>query len=69
MQGKVRKIIVKSKEITSNSEIRKELRNSCKAFFKNYNSKPSSDHEEFLEKIDIPKLDICDKDLCDKDLS
>ena len=69
LQGKVRKIIVNSKEITSNSEIRKELRNSYKAFFKNYNSKPSSDHEEFLEKIDIPKLDICDKDLCDKDLS
>ena len=69
LQGKVRKIIVNSKEITSNSEIRKELRNYYKAFLKNCNSKPFSDHEEFLEKIDMPKLDICDKDLCDKDLS
>ena len=69
LQGKVRKIIVNSKEITSNSEIRKELRNYYKALFKNYNSKSFSDHEEFLDKIDIPKLDIGDKDLCDKDLS
>ena len=58
---KVRKIIVNNKEITSNSEIRKELRNYYKALFKNYNSKSFSDHEEFLDKIDIPKLDIGDK--------
>ena len=69
LQGKVRKIIVISKEITSNSEIRKELRNYYKALFKNYNSKSFSDHEEFLDKTDIPRLDIGDKDLCDKDLS
>ena len=69
LQGKVRKIIVNSKEITSNSEIRKDLRNYYKALFKNYNLKSFSDHEEFLDKIDIPKLDIGDKDLCDKDLS
>ena len=61
LQGKVRKIIVNDKETTSNSEIRKELRNYYKALFKNYNSK-SSDHEEFLDKIDIPKLDIGDKE-------
>ena len=45
------------------------MRNYYKALFKNYNSKSFSDHEEFLDKIDIPKLDIGDKDLCDKDLS
>ena len=43
--------------------------NYYKALFKNYNSKSFSDHEEFLDKIDISKLDIGDKDLCDKDLS
>ena len=63
LQGKVRKIIVNNKEITSNSKIRKELRNYYKALFKNYNSKSFSDHEEFLDKIDIPKIYICDKDL------
>ena len=69
LQGKVRKTIVNNKEITSNLEMRKELRNYYKALFKNYNSKSFSDHEDFLDKIDIPKLDIGDKDLCDKDLS
>ena len=67
--GKVCKIIVNSKEITSNSEIRKEFRNYYKAHFKYYNSKSFFNHEDFLDKIDIPKLDIGDKDLCDKDLS
>ena len=69
LQGKVRKIIINSKEITSNSEIKKELRNYCKALFRNYNSISFSDHEEFLDKIDVPRLDIGDKDLCNKDLS
>ena len=69
LQGKIRKIIVNNKEITSKLEIRKGLRNYYKALFKNYNSKFFSNHEEFLDKIDIPKLDIDDKDLCDKDLS
>ena len=68
LQGKVRKIIVNDKETTSNSEIRKELRNYYKALFKNYNSKSFTDHEEILEKIDIPRLDIGDKGLCDKNL-
>ena len=69
LQRKVRKIIFNSKEITSNSEKRKELWNYYKALIKNCNSKSFSDHEEFLDKTDIPKLDIGDKDLCDKDLS
>ena len=69
LQGKVKKIIVISKEITSNSEIRKELRNHYKVLFKNYNSKYFSDLEEFLDKTDIPRFDIGNKDLCDKDLS
>ena len=69
LPGKVRKIIVNSKEITINSEIRKEFRNYYQAHFKNYNSKSFSNHEDFLDKIDIPKLDIGDKDLCDKNLS
>ena len=61
LQGKVRKVIVNSKEITSNSEIRKELRNYHKALFKNYNSKSFSDHEKFRDKIEIPSLILATK--------
>ena len=69
LQGKVRKVIVNSKEITSNSEIRKVLRNYHKALFKNYNSKSFSDHWKVSWQNWNSKFDIGDKDLSEKNFS
>ena len=51
LPGKIHEIIADSKEITSNSEIRKEFRSYYKAFFKNHNSNHFSIMKSFLTKL------------------
>ena len=71
LQGKIHKIIVDSKEIRSNSEIRKEFRSYYKAFFKNHNSNHFAIMKCFLTKLIFHSLILGTKIsvLSDKDLS
>ena len=71
LQGKIHKIIVDTKDITSNSEIRKEFRSYYKAFFKNYNSNHFAIMKSFLTKLIFQSLILVTKIsmLSDKDLS
>ena len=56
LQGKILKIIVDSKEITSNSEIRKEFGSYYKVFFKNHNSNHFAIMKSFLTKLIFQSL-------------
>ena len=71
LQGKILKIIVDSKEITSNSEIRKEFGSYYKVFFKNHNSNHFAIMKSFLTKLIFQSLILVTKIsvLSDKDLS
>ena len=71
LQGKIHKFIVDSKEIRSNSEIRKEFRSYYEAFFKNHNSNHFAIMKSFLAKLIFHSLILVTKIsvLSDKELS
>ena len=62
-------IIVNDQEITDPNKILNEIRNFYESLFKKGHSKPPSQINDFLDKVQLPKLNITEINECDNELS
>ena len=69
MRRQVRKIIVNDQEIADPNKILSEIRIFYESLFKKGNSKPPSQINSFLDKVQLPKLTITESNECDNELS
>ena len=70
MQSQIRKIIAIDKEITTDpSKIQNEIKHFYEFLFKKVNSKPPSQTNDFLNKVQLPKLNIIEINKCNNELS
>ena len=69
-ESQIRKIIVNDQEIADPNEILKnEIRIFYESLFKKGDSKPASQINDFVDKVQLPKLNITESNECDNELS
>ena len=68
-QSQIRKIILNDQEINDPNKIQNKIRNFYKSLFKKGDSKPPSQINNFLDKVQLPKLNITEINECDNKLS
>ena len=68
-QSQTRKIIVNDQEITNPHKILNKIRNFYESLFEKRDSKPSSQINDFLNKVQLPELNITEINECDNELS
>ena len=69
MQSQICKIIVSDQEITDTNKIINEIRNFYESVFKNGDSEPPTQINDFLDKVQLPKVNMTEINECDNELS
>ena len=68
-RSQIRKIIVNDQDIADPNKILNEIGNFYESLFKKGDSKPPSQINDFLDKVQLPKLNITEINECDNELS
>ena len=68
-RSQIRKIIVNDQEIVDPNKVLNEIRIFYESLFRKGDSKPPSQINDFLDKVQLPKLNITESNECDNELS